>query len=117
MDSWQPFLAIGALLTPIVLAAMARDRSLLVMLNSARQDALNAIVVMKDDARRMIAASTEPLHDRVNRVRDEYVRRDDLDGHLARMGKQFDDIRDDMRRNSENLDKRLDEIRKLLQTK
>ena len=56
----------------------------------------------------------EDFQMRLDRVRDEYVRRDDLDGHLQRFEKQFDDIRGEMRRGSEATEKKLDEIRNLL---
>lgn len=103
LESWQLILAIGGLLTPIVLAAMARDRSLMSMIATVQ----NGLEKHIDDA-------TAPLHERVNRVRDEYVRRDDLDAHLNRMEKQFEDIRAEMRRGSDKVEARLGEMVKLL---
>lgn len=64
-----------------------------------------------------IRAETNPLHDRVSRVRDEYVRRDDLEGHLRRIDKSFDDVRADIRRGQEETNKRLGEIAAVLKTK
>lgn len=98
-EIWKIFLGIGAFLTPIVLAAFARDRSLLSM-----------IAAVKDDASQQIKASVDQVHERINRVRDEFVRRDDLDGHLQRMEKRFDEVWTDMRRNNDAVAKRLDEI-------
>lgn len=34
----------------------------------------------------------DKLHARINEVRKEYVRRDDLDGHLSRIDKKLDEI-------------------------
>lgn len=90
---------IGGLLLPIVLAAMARDRSLMSMIGG-----------LKSDMQEQIKASTDPIHDRVSRVRDEYVRRDDLEGHLRRIDKSFDDVRADIRRGQEETNKRLEQI-------
>ncbi len=86
MDPWlQVLIGVGSVLTPVVIAAFARDRSLVAM----------------------IEASATQLHDRVNRTRDEFVRRDDLAEHLLRLDKQFDSMRADMRLLS-------DEIRRLI---
>lgn len=112
MEIWQ----IAVALIPVVLAAMARDRSMMTMISGTRNDWQNSIAAAKEDCRKMLDAGTGTLHDRISRVRDEYVRRDDLDGHLQRMEKQFDEVRNEMRRNSENTDKKLDDIRKLLQS-
>lgn len=90
-------------MTPIVLAAMARDRS-----------HTQAIAGVKDDMAREIKSSVDPLHERVNRVRDEYVRRDDLDGHLARLDKRFDEMNAHVQRSHSYVEKRLDEISAML---
>jgi hypothetical protein len=83
---------IGGLLTPIVLAAKARDTSLLTM-----------IAAVKHDSGKMVQAATEPIHERINRVRDEFVRRDDLDGHLARIDKQFDAVHSAIQRGNDEI--------------
>lgn len=75
MEPWQVLIGVGALLTPVVIAAFARDRQLLAS----------------------ISAGDAQIHDRINRIRDEFVRRDDLAEHLARLDKQFVDFRADMR--------------------
>ena len=103
MENWQIFLGIGGIMTPVVLAAMARDRSLISMFTT-----------METGLEQRIKAETAPLHERVNRVRDEYVRRDDLEAHLSRMEKQFDEVRAELRRTSETNEKRLAEILTLL---
>lgn len=71
---------------------------------------MSMINTMQTGLKDQIEAKTAPLHERVNRVRDEYVRRDDLDGHLSRMEKQFDDIRSEMRRGSAQVEQRLNEV-------
>lgn len=69
MESWlQVLIGVGSLLTPVVIAAFARDRALLTMINS----------------------QSGQVNERINRVRDEFVRRDDLAEHLTRLDKQID---------------------------
>jgi hypothetical protein len=99
MELWHIFLGIGAVLTPFILAAMARDRALLTMIST-----------VKDDTSQQIKAATDPVHERINRVRDEFVRRDDLEGHLGRWDRQFEDLRTEMRRNSDFVGEQLREI-------
>lgn len=43
------------------------------------------------------------LHTKVDDVKERYVRRDDLDGHLSRMDKKIDDIRSEMRINHQQV--------------
>lgn len=71
---------------------------------------MSMIAQIKDDVDSKVKTGTDQLHDRIGRVRDEYVRRDDLEGHLSRMEKQFDDIRAEMRRASDMTDKKLEDI-------
>lgn len=42
-------------------------------------------------------AGDNTLHDRINRVRDEYVRRVDHDGQLTRTDDAIKELRDEMR--------------------
>ena len=42
-------------------------------------------------------AGDDALHERVNRVRDEYVRRVDLDTHMARIEATLKEMRDEQR--------------------
>jgi len=103
VDTWQLLLGVGGFLTPIVLAAMARDRA-----------HTQAITGAKEDMAREIKSGIDPLHERVNRVRDEYVRRDDLDGHLVRLDKRFDEMNAHILRSHSYVEKRLDEITAML---
>lgn len=52
----------------------------------------------------------DALHERVNRVRDEYVRRTDLDGHIQRLEKNVDDVRNDIKQSRNEMNERLDKI-------
>lgn len=115
MPDWAiALVAFGGLLSPFVLAAMARDRSLVGMINTAANGAAAKVDSVRKETIALINAQTGPLHDRINRVRDEYVRRDDLQAHLVGIEKRFDDLRAELRRSSESTDKKLDEIQKTL---
>lgn len=103
MELWQLALGVGGFLTPIALAALARDRSLMTMMTSVQTAVAD-----------QIKSATDPIHERVNRIRDEFVRRDDLDGHLARWDKRFDEMRADMQRNNDEMKKTLKEITTML---
>lgn len=58
----------------------------------------------------MISEGDDKLHDRVNRVRDEYVRRTDLDSHLQRLDKNVDDLRADIKQSRTEMNQRLDAL-------
>lgn len=103
LEGWQLVLAIAALIAALAGAAWARDRSISEM-----------IVQSKEDSRKMVKEAVDPVHDRINRVRDEYVREDHMNAHLQRIEKRFDDMRDEIRTRDEQTRKSLDEIRGLL---
>lgn len=44
-----------------------------------------------------IKEGDDKLHERINRVRDEYVKRIDLDGHLGRIDQTLREMRDEWR--------------------
>lgn len=46
------------------------------------------------------------LHERINKTRDEFVRRDDLDGHLSRIEKNIGAMHDEQK----GMNKRLDDF-------
>ena len=50
-----------------------------------------------EDFGRNIDQKVNELHERVNRVRDEYVKRIDLDAHIKRLEQDFRDLRDEIR--------------------
>jgi hypothetical protein len=61
-----------------------------------------------------IKAGDDALHERVNRVRDElakdFVRKSDIDAHLARVDETYRDLRTEMREGMKDIADRLDII-------
>ena len=50
-----------------------------------------------------ISISNRELYARIDRIKEHYVRRDDLDGHLQRIDTSLHEIRDEMRHNNEKI--------------
>ena len=50
-----------------------------------------------------ISVGNRDLHKRVDDVKDKYVRRDDLDGHILRIDQNVRELRDEMRENHRQL--------------
>lgn len=48
---------------------------------------------------RTLSAKIAKTHERIDDVKDKYVRRDDLDGHLTRIDRTVHEIREEMRDN------------------
>lgn len=107
-------LAFAGLASPLVLAAMARDRSLLSMIADVKSQTAGMITDAKDDIMTTLKATTDPIHDRINRVRDEYVREDHLNAHLLRFEKRFDEISAEQRRSAAQTNDGFREIHRLL---
>lgn len=63
-----------------------------------------------DNLSKNIKDGDDALHERVNRVRDEYVRRADLDGHIQRLDKNVDDLRSDIKQSRAEMNQRLDAL-------
>lgn len=57
-----------------------------------------------------INAQVAVLHGRVNKVKDDYVRRDDLDKHLARIDGNVNELRREIRESHADNNTRLDAI-------
>ncbi|ASV84074.1 hypothetical protein CES85_4866 [Ochrobactrum quorumnocens] len=57
-----------------------------------------------------IKAGDDQLHERVNRVRDEYVRRVDLDDHIKQLRVGMKEMRDETREGLKETNKRLDQV-------
>lgn len=55
-------------------------------------------------------AGDNTLHDRINRVRDEYVMRVDHDGQLTRTDDAIKELRDEMREGKRETNRRLDAV-------
>lgn len=47
---------------------------------------------------------TSVLHERINKTRDEFVRRDDLDGHLARIEKSISGMHEEQKGTNKRID-------------
>lgn len=58
----------------------------------------------------MIKSGDDALHERINRTRDEYVRRSDFDAHSARVEAQIKDLRQDVKDGQKDINERLDRI-------
>lgn len=82
----QVLLAVAAVVIPVILAAMARDRSLLTMIGQS-----------KADYDKKVNAATRELHERINRVRDEFVRREDFYMQIEKVEKQIEGLREDLK--------------------
>ncbi|WP_313026620.1 hypothetical protein [Brucella sp.] len=57
-----------------------------------------------------IKSGDDQLHERVNRVRDEYVRRVDLDDHVRQLRDGMKEMRDETREGLKETNKRLDQV-------
>lgn len=57
-----------------------------------------------------ISRGDDVLHERLNSVQRDYVRRVDLDGHIARVDIQFRDMRAEMRDQHRDTQQRLDKV-------
>lgn len=57
-----------------------------------------------------IKSGDDQLHDRVNRVRDEYVKRVDLDDHVRQLREGMKERRDETREGLKETNKRLDQV-------
>jgi len=57
-----------------------------------------------------INAGDTQLHERVNRVKDDYVRRIDLDGHVNQLREGMKELKDETRDSAKETNKRLDQV-------
>lgn len=57
-----------------------------------------------------IKAGDDALHERINRTRDDYVRRVDLDGHVNQLRDGMKELRDETRESARETNKRLDQV-------
>lgn len=83
---------------------IVRDRALLALITNGDKTTHDSLekkiefVLQSDDAK--IAA----LHERVNKIRDEFVRRDDLDQHLGRIEKNLNQMYIEQRETNQRID-------------
>ena len=61
-----------------------------------------------------IRSGDDRLHERINRTRDEYVRRDDLDGHIRRLESSLGEAREEIRHSNSDINKRFDTVMETL---
>lgn len=71
---------------------------------------IGGVIARDRQLSKMITEGDDKLHERVNRVRDEFVRRDDLDNHIHRLDKSIDQLSKDIRDQSAETTKRLDAL-------
>ena len=95
---WLSRLAVG-LESTFTIAMIAAFRPLSTSQKSA-DDRLRAAIKDEDDQ----------LHERVNRVRDDYVRRVDLDDHVRQLREGMKEMRDEDRKLLKESKKRIDQV-------
>jgi len=71
---------------------------------------IGGIIARDRQLTRMISEGDDKVHERVNRVRDEYVRRSDLDGHIQRLDANIQTLAKDVREQSQETTRRLDAL-------
>ena len=86
-------------LITIIGGIIARDRYILGLISKSHESTAR-------EAQR----AADKLDDRLNRVKDEYVRRVDLDGHIGRLDNSVQNLTGEMRSSSAQTNQRLDAI-------
>ncbi|TLP48751.1 hypothetical protein FDK21_03575 [Cohaesibacter sp. CAU 1516] len=71
---------------------------------------IGGIIVRCRNLSKQIRDGDDRLHERVNRIRDEYVRRDDLHQHIGRIDQGLKDMRDESRQENAQINRRLDDL-------
>lgn len=71
---------------------------------------IGGIIARDRQLTRMIQDGDEKLHDRVNRVREDMVRRTDLDDHLQRVDKSLQTLDANIREQGRETTRRLDQL-------
>lgn len=100
---WGVVVSLIGLALAVVGAVWARDRAITNKIHANHED-ITAAAKDGDDV----------LHKRINRVRDDisdtYVRRADLDGHLARIETGLSGLKSDMKDANRDTNQRLDAV-------
>ena len=73
---------------------------------------LAALASMIVAAFRSVGGRFAAVHGRIDKVKDDYVRRDDLDGHIQRIETNITDMRKEMQRNHDAILQHLAGIKK-----
>lgn len=89
----------GFALVGLIGGIVARDRYILGLISKNHEGSIKAI-----------QDSTEKTNERIDRIKDEYVRRVDLDGHIMRLDGSIKGLADEMRSSSTQTNQRLDAI-------
>lgn len=72
--------------------------------------ALWKVIGMIKSAELQQRSDSEHLHERVNRVREEHVKKSDLDGHITRLAQDMRDMRVEQREATKTTNDRLDAL-------
>ena len=57
-----------------------------------------------------IKTGDDALHERINRTRDDYVRRVDLNGHINQLRDGMKELKEESRESAKETNKRLDQV-------
>lgn len=98
-DDLKWFIGIFVAMFSLVGGIVARDRQVSKAITTGDQ-------ANNDKAERQVA----DLHERINRVREDYVRRADLDGHIQRLDHSVELLRADVKESRAEMNHRLDNI-------
>lgn len=92
-------IGVGLTILTLVGAAIARDRAL----TSWFQTRIDAV-------REGAEKEAKSLHERINRVRDEYSRRTDLEAHMSQVQASLQGLATEVRAHTSETNKRLDNL-------
>nr|WP_321482346.1 hypothetical protein [uncultured Cohaesibacter sp.] len=71
---------------------------------------VGGFIVRDRQTAKQIKDGDDRLHDRINRVRDDYVRRDDLQSHMTRLDDNIKEMRQEMKEETSKTNDRLDRL-------
>jgi len=74
---------------------------------------IGGIIVRDRQVMKTIADGDDKLHQRINRVSDTYVRRDDLNGHITHIEQSVNQMREEQRETNRRIDALLAAMTKL----
>ena len=86
-------------LVTLIGGVVARDRYILNLISKNHEGSIKAV-----------QEATSEIYERINRVKDEYVRRVDLDGHIVRLDHSVNILAEEMRSSTTATNQRLDAI-------
>lgn len=66
--------------------------------------AIGGIIVRDRQVMKSINEGDEKLHERINKAQSEYVRRDDLNGHISSIEKSVHEMREEQRETNRRID-------------